>query len=234
MKSSRIKNIILLTITVTLIFFFLIYIYKNSDKYLELLQLSTPGILSIFILSLVFPVISGWITTSLFRGLGVEISYKNGFLINAASTLANQLPISGGIISRGYYLKRKYNLSYTKYLSATMALFLCFIGANGLLGLLILLYPIVISMTVIPNALLIGYISMVACLLVFWLPIDKIRAPDRIRKLLNQAVEGWMLIGRNPGLLATLITLQTSLVISMAIRYCETSTWQSGAENFWP
>jgi uncharacterized membrane protein YbhN (UPF0104 family) len=219
MKSANLRTIILSGITVALIAAFVYYLYLNADRYLELLHLSTPGVLVIFLLSLVFPLISGSITTFLFRGLGVDLSFRDGFLLNAASTLANQLPISGGILSRGFYLKRKYDLSYSKFLSATVALFLCFIGTNGLIGLAILLGGIFIRQVVVSAALLFGFAAMAACLLIFWLPIDRIRLPDRIGKLLHQAVEGWTLISKNPGLLLNLIGLQLSLLISLAIRY---------------
>jgi uncharacterized membrane protein YbhN (UPF0104 family) len=219
MKSSKLSTIILSSITFILIAAFVYYLYFNADKYVKLFHLSTTGVLVIFLLSLVFPLLSGSMTTFLFRGIGVNLSFRDGFLLNAASTLANQLPISGGIISRGFYLKRKYDLSYSKFLSATVALFLCFIGTNGLIGLVILLYGMLIKRAVVSAALLIGFAVMAACLLIFWLPIDRIKFPNRIGKLLHQAVEGWTLISRNPGLLRNLIGLQLSLLISLAIRY---------------
>jgi uncharacterized membrane protein YbhN (UPF0104 family) len=219
MKSSKLQTIILSSITLLLVAAFVYYLYLNADKYLELFHLSTSGVLVILLLSLAFTFVSGSITTSLYRGLGVDLSFRDGFLLNAASTLANQLPISGGIISRGFYLKRKYDLSYPKFLSATVALFLCFVGTNGLVGLVILLGGILLKRIGVSAALLIGFTGMATCLLVFWLPIDQIKLPDRIHKLLHQAVEGWMLISRNPGLLLNLIGLQLSLVISLAIRY---------------
>ena len=61
-----------------------------------------------------------------------------GFLLAATSTLANQLPVSGGMVTKAYYLKRMYGLSYTKYLSSMLAIFFCTIAVYGLLGLAIL------------------------------------------------------------------------------------------------
>jgi uncharacterized membrane protein YbhN (UPF0104 family) len=219
MKSSFLRTLILSSITIVLIAAFLYYLYLNADRYLELLRLSTTGVLVIFLLSLIFPLLSGCITTLLFRGLGVNLSFQEGFLLNAASTLANQLPISGGIISRGFYLKRRHDLSYSKFLSATVALFLCNIGTNGLIGLAILLYGMFVRHALIQAALFVGFAAMAACLLIFWLPMDRIKLPDRPGKLLQQAAEGWVLISRNPGLLRNLIGLQLSLLILLAVRY---------------
>lgn len=219
MKSSHLRTLILSIITLGLVAVFLYYLYLNTDKYLKLLQLSANKVIALLMLSLIFPLISGIINTFLFRGLGANLSYQDGFFLTAASTLANQLPVSGGIISRGFYLKCKYDLSYTKYLSATAALFLCFIGTNGLIGLVVLLYQMLIEEIVVPHALLIGFASMVACLAVFWLPIDRMKVPYRIDKILHQAIDGWVLIRRNPGLLFNLIGLQTGLAILLAVRY---------------
>ena len=219
MKSSRSRSIILSIITLGLIAAFLYYLYLNADKYLDLLKISTSRVMFLFFLSLVFPLISGVINTYLFRGLGAKLPYRDGFFITAASTLANQLPISGGIVSKGFYLKRKYNLSYTKFFSATAALFLCFIVTNGLVGMAILLFWIFFKNEVVPPVLLIGFTLMVSGLFVFWLPIDRIKVPDRIYKRIHQAIEGWMLISRNPALLMKLLGLQSVLLVLLAIRY---------------
>jgi uncharacterized membrane protein YbhN (UPF0104 family) len=219
MKSTHLRTLILSVITIGLLSAFVYYLYNNADRFLELIQLSASGVLLIFLLSLIFPFLSGSMTTFLFRGLGVDLPFRDGFLINAASTLANQLPISGGILSKGFYLKRKYELSYSKFLSATVALFLCFIGTNGLVGLTVLAYGMLIQQKVVSITLWLGFAAMAACLLVFSFPIDQIKLPDPIGKLLHQAAEGWMLIRKNPRLLASLIGLQCGLLILLAIRY---------------
>jgi uncharacterized membrane protein YbhN (UPF0104 family) len=219
MKSAHLRTLVLSGITTVLIVAFVYYLYVNADRYSELFQLSPMGVIVIFLLSLIFPLISGSITTFLFRGLGVSLSFRDGFLLNAASTLANQLPISGGIISKGFYMKRKYDLAYSKFLSATVALFLCFIGTNGLIGLMVLVYGMLIKQKVVSPALWGGFATMAACLLIFSLPIDRIKLPNRIGRLLHQAAEGWVLISKNRALLRNLIGLQFSLLISLAIRY---------------
>ena len=64
--------------------------------------------------------------------------YKEGILLAAATSFANQLPISGGIITKGYYLKQKHNFSYSTFIGSIIALSILFIAINGLIGLLIL------------------------------------------------------------------------------------------------
>lgn len=219
MKSSRWRPVILSVVSVGLIAAFFYYLYTNADKYAEILQLSASDVIAVFILSLFFPVISGISNVHLFRGMDADISYWDGFLLAAASTLANQLPISGGIVSKGFYLKRRHDISYGKFFSATTALFFCFLAVNGMIGVSILLYSAVFKKSPISPVLLIGFSMMAACILVFWLPLERVNFPEKIRKWIRQSVEGWMLVSRNYILLLRLIGLQTTLMLLLAARY---------------
>jgi len=218
-KSGYWGSILLSVITFGLITGFFYYLYLHKDKYLEILHLSAIRVTLLFLLSLAFPLISGIINTILFRRLGAKISYRDGYHLTAASTLANQLPVSGGIISKGIYLKNRYAIPYTKLLSAMLALFFCFIGTNGLIGLAILFYWIFFTRIIVSPVLLSGFGAMAACLFVFWLPVHRIKFPERILIRINQAIEGWMLLSRSPRLLMKLLGLQGNLLILLAARY---------------
>ena len=219
MKSSRLSSIVISIVCAGLIAGFLYYLYVSRDKYLRLLHLSPLPISSLLVLALVFPVLNGLINTYLFRSLGAQLSHREGFLLAGASSLANQLPVSGGIVAKGYYLKRRFDLSYTRFISATAALFVCFIAVNGLIGCGILIYWILVRKIAVSPLLWIGFGLMAACFLVFWLPLDHLRIPGRMRRWVQEALQGWMLIGKSPTLLAKLVGLQTSLSVLLALRY---------------
>lgn len=219
MNSSRIYTIIISIICLGLITAFSYYLYANADKYLSLFRLSPIAVCFLFILSLMLSILNGIINTYLFRSLGAEISHQDGFLLAAATSLANLLPISGGIIFKGFYLKRKFDLSYTKFLSATLALFICLVAVNGFIGIAILLYWILFKSIVVSPFLLIGFGAMSACLSVFWLPLGHKRIPDRIRKWIHEALEGWMIISKTPSLVGKLVGLQASQMMLLAVQY---------------
>ena len=209
-----------LSISLGIIGAFVYYLCNNSDKYLELLNISKMGVLGLFLLSLMFPLLNGMQNTYLYRRLGLtEFSHWDSFLITAASTLANQLPLPGGIISRGYYLKHRHNLSYSKYTSSTVAIFFCYLAINGAIGISVLLYWILIDKTAIPPILLIAFALMMACISVFWLPLERIRMTERIHQWAHQVIEGWTAIGQNTGLLFRLALLQAILVAMLSLRY---------------
>ena len=218
-QRSRLRSIILSLTTLGLIVAFIYYLYLNADKYIELIHVSPSAVILLMAITLISVLVNGAINTYLFQGLGTKLSFRDGFLLAAASTLTNQLPISGGMITRGIYLKHKFNLSYTIFLSASLALFVCFVSVNGFIGTVILLYWRLFRKISVTPFLLIGFALMMACLLVFWLPFDRITFSDRLRKRLFQALEGWLAISSSYVLVVKLVGLQTILMILLAFRY---------------
>ena len=220
MKNKSSHTVIYILISLVIISAFIYYLINNADKYQELLKISGPEVFILFAISLAFPIVNGMQNTYIYRGLGLDdFSYWDGFLITAASTLVNQLPVPGGILSRGYYLKRKHNLTYTKFASSTFAIFFCSLAINGLIGLIALIYWKVSTGNTLPIILLVAFIGMLIPILVFWIPLDRIKLPEKIQRWSHQAVEGWMMIGRNPGLLIKLTISQAVLVVLLSFRY---------------
>jgi uncharacterized membrane protein YbhN (UPF0104 family) len=218
-NSRRIYSITITIFCLGLLAAFSYYLYTNTDKYLRLFRLSTPAVCLVFILSLVLSILNGIINTYLFRSLGLKISYRDGFLVGAVTSLANQLPISGGIIFKGIYLKRKFNLSYAKYLSATLALFVCFMAGNGLIGVTILACWHFVNKIAVSPFLVAGFSAMVATISIFWLPLDRIKLPARFQDRLHVALGGWTMMSKTPFLTLELIGLQSSFMLVLATQY---------------
>jgi uncharacterized membrane protein YbhN (UPF0104 family) len=195
------------------------YLGANAGAYLELLRLSPQGVLSLFLLALAFPVVNGMINTYMFRGLGANITHWEGFLLAGTATLANQLPLPGGLVARGVYLKQRHGTSYSAYLSAAVALFSGSLAVYGFLGLAILLSRPWFEGPTPPLPLVIGFALMTASACLLLVPVDRLHLPDGLRGRLQQAIEGWTFIGRNPGMLLKLLSLQTGLMLLFAIRY---------------
>jgi glycosyltransferase 2 family protein len=219
MKKNKKTSLILVLVAIVIVTTFIFYIYANRERYIQLLNFSTESLIFIFILSFLSPILNSFQNAYLYRDLGVAISFKESLNITTVSTLANLLPISGGVLSKGFYLKKKFGLSYTVFASSTMALFVCFIGVNGLLGLFVLLYLFFFTEGAVSPILLIGYSLMLFSFLVFWLPIQKLRLTGKLNLWFGQAVDGWNIIGKNPLLLFKLSVLQIILNIFLAFRY---------------
>jgi uncharacterized membrane protein YbhN (UPF0104 family) len=218
-ESDRVKSIVLTMVSVAIIAAFVIYLYLNSDQYTRLLELSLGRVMLIMALALVQQVLNGAINVHMFRSLGANLSHTEGFHIVAASTLANQLPISGGLVIRGMYLKHKFALSYAKYFSAMFAFFFCTLAVYGLLGGLILLYWFLFKGVVVAPVLYIGFVLMSSSLLIFLVPIGSMKGPEVMLKWIRQSLDGWMVISKNVRLLSRLLGLQTIIMLLLAFRY---------------
>jgi uncharacterized membrane protein YbhN (UPF0104 family) len=218
-RRSRLYSIILSFITLGLIISLGYYVYLNADKYLQLLHLSVLNVALLCLLCLTFPVLNGMQNTYLYRNLGADISHQQSILLTSVSTLANQLPISGGLVSKAVYLRRVHDLSYTRFIGSTVALFICFVAVNGLIGLGVLLYWILSKGISVSPLLLLIFAAMGFCFVVFWFPLDRVRLPEKTRAWVARAVEGWTLISTNPRLLLQLVGLQVLLVFLLALRY---------------
>ncbi len=220
MKASHLRSIIISLLCLMLIAAFVYYLSIHADKYLELLRLSPSAVLYLILISSIFPVLNGIINTALFRIVGAQLSYKEGILLAAVSSLANQLPLSGGLIFKGVYLNQKFHLPYTKYAAATLALFISFIAVNGFIGIAVLLYWLIFNNTLtISPVLIIGFCAMSASLLVFWLPVRRIKMPNRVRKLTQDAWQGWTIISKTPLLMLELVGLQTLMTSLLGVQY---------------
>lgn len=220
MKNHAVRATLVFVATLIMIAAFVYYLYTNSDQYLELLNVSFAGIIALSLLALSFSVLSGIQNTILYRGLAVtNFSYLDGFFISATSSLANQLPIPGGIISKAYYLKRKYKISYLLFSSSTLALFFCYIALNGLIGLTVLVYWAVFRHVAVSLILVIGFSLMVASILVFWVPLKRIKVPVRLQEPIARALDGWLHISKNLPMTFKIIALQFVMIILLSIRY---------------
>ena len=218
MASKHLRSTLVVLISLAIIGAFAYYLYKNADQYINLLNLSPLGIVLLLVLSFFQPIFNGMINTVMFRSLGVKLSHKEGFLLATVGTLANQLPISGGIATKAFYLKQKYNLSYTKNFSANLALYCCTICIYGLLGLAILFFW-TFSNTTISAILWIGFGAMAATIFIFIVPLHRLPIPASISKWVQQALEGWMFLSKNPRLLIQLMTLQIITMLLLAGRF---------------
>jgi uncharacterized membrane protein YbhN (UPF0104 family) len=220
LNKKRLRVAFQVLVTLCVLIAFGVYLYNNIDKYINLIQISASGVVMLFVLALIFPVLNGMQNTYLYRELGLKkFTHLDGWMITAASSLANQLPLPGGIVSKGYYLKNKHNLSYTRFTSSTFASFFCFLAVNGFTGLLVMLYAKLFTNNPTPAVLVIAFAAMTAVILVFWLPVDRFKMPARVQNLTHQAVEGWVVIGKSPLLLVRLVVIQMLLVLLLSLRY---------------
>jgi uncharacterized protein (TIRG00374 family) len=127
-KSSKIwGRLSKLTYTISILAFGVFYLHNNKEKlslidsinseYLILLLVC--GIIAYFPISLEFKY-----EMLLFK---IKLKFKEWFGLSLINTMYNYfIPAGGGLFARAYYLKKKYNFDYSKYIALT--------GGASLLG----------------------------------------------------------------------------------------------------
>lgn len=195
------------------------YIYINFDLIIQLFDFSINVIIKLILMSGLSILLNGVANYLLYRQLGIPLSFINSFGLATINTLANYLPFSGGLIAKGVYLKERYNLAYTKYISATGALYLLFISTNGLIGLISLVIILITTGDKPPLVIFMGYGLMFLCVGFLWFPFINKLVPDRWINTVKRINDGWHILRENKLLVIQLAIVQILSVQIMAIRF---------------
>jgi len=199
---------------------FIVYLCRNADRYRQLLDLSTGSLFLLVGLALVFSFGKGLTNRLFYSGLGVPLTLNEGLGLAAVTTLANHLPFSGGLIAKGAYLKQRHKLGYTRFLSATLALYVCSLAVNGVLGLAVMAYWKLASNTAVPSVLVLGFSAMAASFLLLILPWEAIDpVSGKLARRVTQLVDGWQVLSKNWVLFGKLIGIQIGMVLVFAGRF---------------
>jgi uncharacterized membrane protein YbhN (UPF0104 family) len=196
---------------------FAIYLYLNAARFRQLLEVSLAEVLSLCGLVLVAIFLKGVINHVFYRRLGTAVGLGEGIGLAIVNTMSNQLPFAGGLVAKALYLKKRHQLAYTRYASATVALYVCFVSSNGLLGIAGLAYQRLAGNPV-PLLLVLGFSAMTTTILSFRIPVNLNLLPDRWEQPVTKLMDGWQLLKENRRLAAEVVGLQTILTGVAAVR----------------
>ncbi|MDD5039547.1 MAG: lysylphosphatidylglycerol synthase transmembrane domain-containing protein [Patescibacteria group bacterium] len=73
--------------------------------------------------------------TVLLRPFNIRLKTSEWFGVSVVNSFWNYLPFQGGLVAKGLYLKRRYQFSYTEYLSMLTASYLITFFVVGIVGL---------------------------------------------------------------------------------------------------
>ncbi len=193
------------------------YLYPNAWRYRNLLQISPEIVL--VLMGVVLVPEHGIQNYYLYRWLQAPVSLGESLALGFANSFANQLPLAGGMVTKGIYLKRRYQLSYTRFLGATVGLFILATSASGAIGIVSLLYVTASQSIMPPWPLTLSFAGMIALAFMPWLPLP-LRSPRaRWRKRLKQLQMGKELLNFPRPLVSRLYALHLLTVIKLAVRF---------------
>lgn len=215
---SKLKSIIPYGLTLIAVGLFGGYLYQNADRYQQLLNLSADSLLAMVGLSILLIFINGLLNYFQYRELDVPLTINEGIGLASVNTLANQLPFAGGLVAKAVYLRQRYVLAYARFLGATLALYVCFVAANGLVGIIILTYLYLVYNVPLSPLLLLGFLGMILGTAILWLPINANSISGKWGQRLSQMLSGWQIFKQNWLLLGKLIALQLVMTLIFAVR----------------
>lgn len=213
----RLKAILPSVFSTAVLGAFALYLYLNADRFGRLLDFSISSLLSLCGLVLVSIFLKGLINYLLYGELGANVGVNEGVGLAVVNTVSNQLPFAGGLVAKALYLNKRHRIAYSHYVSATVALYICFVSSNGLVGLGGLGYQRLAGHRA-PLLLTSGFLGMTASVFSLWIPINTSLLPDRWARQVIKLVEGWRLLKDNRRLVTQAVGLQTTLTLLAAAR----------------
>lgn len=217
MKLINKKKLVSILLTILIIFLIGYYLYTNRDIFLEIN--SFKAIYSIPIIILIF---CSLYLNGLFLKIFTDpfnILLKEHFLLSIATSFFNLItPLRAGMGVRAIYLKKRYNLDYTKFMAGFFGNYVIIMLITSISA--ILTFGIIFLKTGKYNHLinLIFVIIFIFCLfLIFY--NKQIKETGAISKKINLILKGWTSIVKHPKLIfsASIITILNLLCTSAII-----------------
>jgi len=211
-KKKKISTLI----TIIVLGLIALYIYKNLDSYKNITSIKPLYIIPIAITYIIGTYINGLTFKILLEPY--KIALKNQFLIMLAASFINLItPMRGGAGFRAIYVKKKYNLSYSKFTATFFGSYIITIFVIATIALCIFTTNYITEKTFNPIAILI-FLSL-AIISTFALTTKKqIKNPkNKITKTLYNIIEGWHTIKSQKKIIIeiTIITLGNIIMLTV-------------------
>ena len=138
------KSFFLVAVTVIILGLTAVYVYKNIDAFKRIIDISADQVCVFLILQLISVTLNTFMLLVLLPVYGVRVSFSDGLAYSTLNTFLNYISIKGGIVAKGYFMKKIHKFSYTDFAVSMGAMVLMHFMVGGLVGIgvLILIYII--------------------------------------------------------------------------------------------
>lgn len=217
MRNLNKKNIVIYLIV---LLFLGLFITRYWEDFRSIQIVNPQAVIPISIFILIFLVINGLINQVILRGYKVPVPLSVSVGLASANSVGNLLiPMRGGTVSNAVFLKKKYDFSYSLFLSLLSAIYIVVFWTSSLFGIIIMLLQKFVRNQEIPLNLFIFFLLVFIFFSVIILfspeiPLTKYRFINRFIQVLND----WRLINKNRKIVISLIflTILNTLVVAIA------------------
>jgi len=190
---------------------------RHLFGYLEHVSLVTTTELIAVIL--LFHAFNGFLLRTVASKFGVALGMKEWFGLPFVTAMGNYItPFAGGMLARASYLKYRHSFPYAKFVSVIGASYLIYGWVSGIAG--------IAAVSLLTEGLahageLILFFVVMLLILSFCgvMPAVRIPGENPAIRFLNSAVEGWVLIRKDPTLVTKLALYTAATVLLNGIAF---------------
>lgn len=205
MKKSSQKKIISILITAIILILMAFFLYKNKSIFKEITTIKIEYIVPIAILMFFFQYLNGVFLKILVKPYKIDL--KEHFPLSISANFLNTvIPLKGGTGMRAIYMKKKYDLKYSDFLSSLFGNYVIVFLVCAILGLTVFsiiyfIYGIYnLFLFLLFGAILFG--TLASLKLTF-----KFKKENFITKRINRVLKGWEIIKNHKRIIPKLIII---------------------------
>ena len=213
---KRIIQNSVLILTLTLMIYYIANNYQTfKNNILSINPVYFPIILILFLLG---TIAGGLIIKYLLQPFKIKLKLKEWFGLTLVTSFYNTItPFRGGLMAKAAYLKKKYDFSYTHFVSAMSGIYIVNFLVASLLGLLAL-YIIYVNKHIFNLLIFIAFLIILIPSLLIILLSPKVK--NNKNKLLNSfvnVINGWHIIKKDKKIIfISALVMIAQLLISAA------------------
>lgn len=196
------------------------YIYKNAGTFRSILEVSPINIIVFILLQLAVLIINACIQMSYMRHFRLRLPFFDSFGLYAVNTFFNNVFVKGGVIARGYFLKKIHKFDYSSLFLMLVSFSIIQLLCAGVIGIVVTA-TMFKSKGVFNIFLLLGFIIavLVSVLLMKVSPKSLFKGRKHwIFGKLEQLSDSWQRISRDKGFVAVLFGLAILEYLAYAFR----------------
>lgn len=204
-----------------IVIFFFYYVMNHLSDFKRLLFISVSNFWFIFIIGFIFIFVlflNGFLLNTLMKPFGIFLQKKEWMALSVVTFFYNYItPLRGGSVIRSIYLKRKYNFSYSHFISTLSAIYIIIFLVGSFIGILSMLLVWIRYDMFSP---LIFFILLLIFLFLLLITIFSPRCSESKNKWINFLVKignGWHLIKNDKKILFIITGITLVQLISNAL-----------------
>ena len=194
------------------------YFVKDQKSTLgKIFEIDIYQFLVISCIVVLTPFIDGLRTLLLTKQFGVNLGIGESAALASVNNFWNYLPLTGGLVIRSLYLKKKHGFSYSNFISTLAASYIISFLSFGLVGLISVL--VFWNMTGIVNMTIILILLSTVLFSLFLIKINySVKSNNKFLSVIATILEEWKTLRKKRNLIIKLILLDLALILVFSVR----------------